>query len=110
MSTATNVSDTQKTQASDWFMALRDEIVAAFEALEVSHSKGPLADQPLGTFEVSKTKRHTDDGQDAGGGLMNVMRGGRVFEKVGVNVLVYMWDTWGAGPKRQWPRARAFLV
>ena len=39
MSTATNVSDTQKTQASDWFMALRDEIVAAFEALEVSHSK-----------------------------------------------------------------------
>ena len=86
MSTATNVSDTQKTQASDWFMALRDEIVAAFEALEVSHSKGPLADQPLGTFEVSKTKRHTDDGQDAGGGLMSVMRGGRVFEKVGVNV------------------------
>jgi coproporphyrinogen III oxidase len=35
---------------------------------------------------VSQTKRHSEDGSDAGGGLMSVMRGGRVFEKVGVNV------------------------
>ncbi len=78
--------DHQKTQASAWFRSLRDEIVAVFEALEDSQTGGPLADQPAGRFEVSETKRASDDGSDAGGGLMSVMRGGRVFEKIGVNV------------------------
>ncbi|MCT4554118.1 MAG: oxygen-dependent coproporphyrinogen oxidase [Pelagimonas sp.] len=78
--------DTQKTRASDWFRTLRDQIVAAFEGLEDSHASGPFADQPAGRFDVTPTKRHSDDGSDAGGGLMSVMRGGRVFEKVGVNV------------------------
>ena len=77
---------TQKTTAAAWFRQLRDEIVAAFEGLEDSHTTGPTAALPAGRFEVTETKRSADDGADAGGGLMSVMRGGRVFEKVGVNV------------------------
>jgi coproporphyrinogen III oxidase len=76
----------QKAEASAWFRDLRDRIVAAFEALEDSHATGPFADAAPGRFEVTETRRASDDGNDAGGGLMSVMRGGRVFEKVGVNV------------------------
>ncbi|WP_323767371.1 oxygen-dependent coproporphyrinogen oxidase [Marinovum sp.] len=76
----------EKAQAADWFRDLRDGIVAAFEALEESHARGPFADLPAGRFEVTETTRASDDGSDAGGGLMSVMREGRVFEKVGVNV------------------------
>ncbi|WP_375229096.1 oxygen-dependent coproporphyrinogen oxidase [Roseobacter sp. S98] len=78
--------DTEKQQASAWFRTLRDEIVGAFEELERDHSEGPLSDAAPGTFEVTETTRTSDDGSDAGGGLMSVMRGGRVFEKVGVNI------------------------
>ncbi len=78
--------ENEKTAASAWFRQLRDQIVTAFEALEDSHSIGPFADAEPGRFEVKETQRHSDDGSDAGGGLMSVMRGGRVFEKVGVNV------------------------
>ncbi|SFP96473.1 coproporphyrinogen oxidase [Roseivivax halotolerans] len=76
----------ERARAAEWFRTLRDEIVAAFEALEASHDAGPYAEAIPGTFEVTETKRRSDDGSDAGGGLMSVMRGGRVFEKVGVNV------------------------
>jgi coproporphyrinogen III oxidase len=76
----------QKARAAAWFRALRDEIVAAFEALEDSHVQGPLADRPAARFELRETRRASEDGSDAGGGLMSVMRRGRVFEKVGVNV------------------------
>lgn len=76
----------EKARASAWFRQLRDEIVAAFEGLEDIQADGPLADMPAGRFEVNETRRASDDGSDAGGGLMSVMRGGRVFEKVGVNV------------------------
>ena len=78
--------DTEKATAAAWFRRLRDDIVAAFEGLEDSHSEGPFSDQEPGRFEVTETKRSAPDGGDAGGGLMSVMRGGRVFEKVGVNV------------------------
>ncbi|WP_299773359.1 oxygen-dependent coproporphyrinogen oxidase [uncultured Tateyamaria sp.] len=78
--------DSQKTRAAAWFRQLRDDIVAAFEGLENNHGTGPMADDAPGRFEVTDTKRTSDDGSDAGGGLMSVMRGGRVFEKVGVNV------------------------
>lgn len=78
--------DTEKTTAAAWFRTLRDEIVKAFEAIETTHQSGPLSDQPAGRFEISETKRASDDGTDTGGGLMSVMRNGRVFEKVGVNV------------------------
>ena len=76
----------ERETAAAWFETLRDEIVASFEALEDRQTTGPTADLPAGRFEVTKTKRQSEDGTDAGGGLMSVMRGGRVFEKVGVNI------------------------
>ncbi|MEM9581744.1 MAG: oxygen-dependent coproporphyrinogen oxidase [Pseudomonadota bacterium] len=74
--------ETEKSRASAWFRSLRDQIVAEFHALEDRHE----GDGTPGRMEVSKTKRTADDGSDAGGGEMSVMRGGRVFEKVGVNI------------------------
>ncbi|MBY6049222.1 oxygen-dependent coproporphyrinogen oxidase [Vannielia litorea] len=79
------MSDTmedQKSRAAAWFRSLRDEIVAAFEGLEDSFD----GEGDAGRFEVTPTSRSAEDGSDAGGGLMSVMRGGGVFEKVGVNV------------------------
>ncbi len=78
----TDPFDERKARAAAWFRQLRDDIVAAFEDLEDRHQSANAA----GRFDVSQTKRHSEDGSDAGGGLMSVMRGGRVFEKVGVNV------------------------
>ena len=71
--------------AAAWFRDLRDEIVTAFEGLEDAGAPGPFADLAPGRFEVTPTTRAAEDGSDAGGGVMSVMRGGRVFEKVGVN-------------------------
>ena len=90
---------TEKQTASAWFRTLRDDIVAAFEGLEDSHDTGPFADMAAGRFEVTQTQRHSDDGSDAGGGLMSVMRGGRVFEKVGVNVST-VFGTLGAAAQK----------
>ncbi|WP_386683579.1 oxygen-dependent coproporphyrinogen oxidase [Loktanella sp. R86503] len=81
----TDTMDTQKAQASAWFETLRDQIVAAFEELEDTQTTGSTAALPAGRFERTQTRRTADDGSEAGGGLMSVMRGGRVFEKVGVN-------------------------
>ncbi|MDY6859338.1 MAG: oxygen-dependent coproporphyrinogen oxidase, partial [Pseudomonadota bacterium] len=78
--------DDRKARAAAWFRDLRDQIVAAFEALEDTQTTGPFATLPPGRFEVTQTTRSAEDGSDAGGGLMSVMRGGRVFEKVGVNI------------------------
>ena len=71
----------QKDQAQAWFYELRDQICAAFEALEDAQTEGPHADLPPGRFERTPTSR-----PGGGGGEMSVMRGGRCFEKVGVNV------------------------
>ena len=76
----------EKNTASEWCSALRDQIVNAFVGLEQSHQSGPGAQVPAGVFEVTETRRHSEDGSDAGGGVMSVLRGGRLFEKVGVNV------------------------
>ena len=82
----TDAFDSRKSDAAAWFRTLRDRIVAAFEALEDTQTDGPLSDRPPARFEVTPTRRASEDGSDAGGGLMSVMRGGRVFEKIGVNV------------------------
>jgi coproporphyrinogen III oxidase len=73
----TDLFDERKTRAAAWFRTLRDQIVAAFEAIEDDFG----GSAPAGRFEVTPTTR-----PDGGGGLMSVMRGGRVFEKIGVNV------------------------
>ena len=78
--------EARKARAAGWFRDLRNEIVAAFEGLEDAHVSGPLSDRDPGRFELRETRRTGPDGGDAGGGLMSVLRGGRVFEKVGVNV------------------------
>ena len=71
-----------RAEAAGWFHALRDRIVEAFEALEDEAVRADVPGaQAAGRFEVTPTAR-ADDG---GGGIMSVMRGGRVFEKVGVN-------------------------
>jgi coproporphyrinogen III oxidase len=63
----------RKARAAAWFRDLRDQIVTAFEELEAE------AGSPV-RFEVTPTTR-----TDGGGGIMSVLRGGAVFEKVGVN-------------------------
>ena len=75
----TTIEDRQGA-ASNWFETLRDEICAAFEAIEDSLATGPQASDPAGRFT-----RKAWDRPGGGGGVMSVMKG-RVFEKVGVNI------------------------
>jgi coproporphyrinogen III oxidase len=63
--------------ARAWFEQLRDQLCAAFEAIEDELADAP---GPPGRFERRPWAR--DEG---GGGVISLMRG-RVFEKVGVNV------------------------
>mgnify|MGYP000473888953 FL=1 len=51
----------EKQLASGWFRSLRDQIVAAFEALEETHSEGPFNDLAPKKFEVKTTRRTSDD-------------------------------------------------
>jgi coproporphyrinogen III oxidase len=81
----------RKARASAWFTELRDAICAAFEGLEDAQTTGPHAHLPAGRFERKETRRagegpDAENGGDQGGGMMSVMRGGRCFEKVGVNI------------------------
>ena len=77
---------TEKARAAGWFEELRNRICSAFEGLEDAQTTGPHADLPPGRFERKKTRRAGEGEGDQGGGVMSVMRGGRCFEKVGVNI------------------------
>jgi len=77
--------DTKKQKAAAWFEDLRNQICAAFEAIEDDYEGEAHSDIPAGRFERTTWKRDTEDGSDGGGGTMSAMKG-RVFEKVGVNI------------------------
>jgi len=78
--------DSRKARASTWFAALRDDICAAFEAVEDALPAGsPLADRAIGRFVRTPWSRTDHTGAPGGGGVMSLMKG-RVFEKVGVHV------------------------
>ncbi|MDQ3471179.1 MAG: oxygen-dependent coproporphyrinogen oxidase [Pseudomonadota bacterium] len=70
--------DDQQQAARDWFEQLRDQITAAFEAIE--REAGSDA-----TFAYTPWERSDDSGEPGGGGVRGQMTGS-VFEKVGVNV------------------------
>ena len=73
------MDSTSKTQtARTWFEALRDRICAEFESIE--RDAGSDA-----SFAYTPWDRETDDGSEGGGGVQGLMKG-KVFEKVGVNV------------------------
>src|SRR5207302_815941 len=70
--------DDQQQAARDWFESLRDRICAAFE--EVERDAGSDA-----VFSYTPWDRTDVSGAVGGGGVRGQM-GGKVFDKVGVNV------------------------
>ena len=70
--------DAQQAAARQWFESLRDRICAAFESIE--REAGSEA-----AFSYTPWNRDNDPNAAGGGGVQGVMKG-RVFEKVGVNV------------------------
>ena len=73
-------TDDQRRRAKAWFETLRDELCAAFEAIEDGYD-GPGSDA-LAPGRFARTPWSRPAG---GGGVMAALRG-RVFEKLGVNV------------------------
>jgi coproporphyrinogen III oxidase len=75
----------KQSRAVAWFATLRDQITAAFEALEDELDTGPQAGLAPGRFVRKSWQRTDHSGAPGGGGTMALMHG-RVFEKVGVHV------------------------
>jgi coproporphyrinogen III oxidase len=69
--------DAEQQAARSWFESLRDRICAAFEAIE----REAGSDAAFGYTPW----RRDGSGEEGGGGVQGLMKG-RVFEKVGVNV------------------------
>jgi len=76
--------DARKNRARTWFAQLRDDICAAFEAIEHDAPAQLYGDTP-GRFVRTPWNRTDHTGMPGGGGEMSMMRG-RVFEKVGVHI------------------------
>ena len=70
--------DEQQAAARAWFESLRDRICAAFEAIEAEAGSDAR-------FAYTPWNREGDAAGSGGGGVQGLMKG-RVFEKVGVNV------------------------
>ena len=72
------ILDDEQQQARSWFEELRTRICTTFESIE--HEGGGDA-----TFAYTPWQREDADGGEGGGGVQGLMKG-KVFEKVGVNV------------------------
>ncbi|MEQ8744479.1 oxygen-dependent coproporphyrinogen oxidase [Parasphingorhabdus sp.] len=70
--------DNQQQTAQTWFKQLRDDICAEFEKIEAE--AGSKA-----TFDYIPWDRQNPDGSPGGGGVQGLMKG-KIFEKVGVNI------------------------
>ena len=74
----------RKAKAADWFLALQNRILAAFEALE-AECAGPFGEvKDPAQFEITPWARTDHSGAPGGGGRMAMLKG-RVFEKAGVH-------------------------
>jgi len=76
--------EARKARAKQWFESLRDDICAAFEALEAEAPAGLYGDGPA-RFVRTPWTRTDHSGAPGGGGVMSMLKG-RLFEKVGVHV------------------------
>jgi coproporphyrinogen III oxidase len=70
--------DAQQMAARTWFESLRDRICAAFESIEADVGSNAR-------FAFTPWNRDDDAAGEGGGGVQGLMKG-RIFEKVGVNV------------------------
>ena len=75
--------DDRKRRARAWFEGLRDDLHAAFEAIEDEADEALHPGAP-GRFERTPWDRSDDPEIEHGGGVMGMLRG-RVFEKAGVH-------------------------
>ncbi|MBB4659787.1 oxygen-dependent coproporphyrinogen oxidase [Parvularcula dongshanensis] len=74
----------RKTRARRWFESLRDDLCAAFEAIEEEAETALYGAGTPARFELTPWDRSNDPAVEAGGGVMGMLRG-KVFEKVGIH-------------------------